>query len=183
MNPNLRRRQQGVVLLIALIALVVMGMSALAMYRSVDSTSSVAGNIGYRQQGVAVTDVGVEAALTWLQGANAATLEAHQAANGYYATHTQMLVNGDIFTLNWENSAFALPDENGYQMWYVIHRLCNEIGAPSPGNCPDSENTINQASIKPGIPLGTGGIAPVYRITVRALGPRRAESLVQVMTY
>jgi type IV pilus assembly protein PilX len=183
MTRRLEHNQRGAVLLITLIALVAMAMGALAMYRNAVASNSVIGNIGYRQQGVAATDMAVEAAIAWLAGTNALGLDNHQADRGYYATHSHMLTNGDIFSLNWEQNALALTEQNGYRLWYVIHRLCNEVGAPSPGNCVERENTVNQASVKLGIALGTGGIAPVYRITVRALGPRRSESMVQVITY
>ncbi|WP_306603203.1 hypothetical protein [Azonexus sp.] len=177
-----KKRQQGAVLLLALIALVAMVIGALSMFRSLDSATGVAGNIGFRQQGVAVTDVGVEVAMNWLAGA--ADLENNHAGNGYYATHSFGLTDGDILTLNWDANALKLADQNGFQMWLVIHRLCNEIGPPTPGRCPESGNTINQESVKigPGS-LATGGISALYRITVRALGPRRSESIVQVITY
>jgi type IV pilus assembly protein PilX len=176
-----KNRQQGAVLLLALIALVAMVVGALAMFRSIDSATGVAGNIGFRQQGVAVTDVGVEAAMNWLSGGT--DLENNHAGNGYYATHSFGLTNGDILSLNWEANALKLPDQNGFEIWLVIHRLCNEIGPPTPGRCPESGNTINQGSGKPGEALATGGISALYRITVRSLGPRRSESIVQVITY
>ncbi len=175
------RQQGGAVLFIALIALVVMMLGALAMYRSVDSATGVAGNIGFRQQGVAVTDVGVEFGVTWLS--TAADLTNHNAAAGYYATQSFGLTNDDILTMDWENGALKLADQNGYEMWMVIHRLCTTTGEPTLGSCPDSGSTITQGSVKPGQQLATGGLAPLYRITVRTLGPRRSESIVQVLTY
>ncbi|MDD2883786.1 MAG: hypothetical protein PHT48_01935 [Dechloromonas sp.] len=175
------KKQCGAVLFVALIALVVMMLGVLAMYRSVDSATGVAGNIGFRQQGVAVADVGVEFGINWLS--TAGNLEGHRAAEGYYATRSFGLVNDDILTLDWANAALKLADQNGYELWMVIHRLCNEIGPPTLGSCPDSGSTINQGSVKPGEQLATGGLAPLYRITIRSLGPRRAESIVQVISY
>jgi len=50
------KHQQGAVLFIALIALVAMALGVLAIQRSLDSATAIAGNIGFRQQGVAKTD-------------------------------------------------------------------------------------------------------------------------------
>lgn len=180
-NCSCSSKEEGAVLFVALIALVVMMLGVMAMYRSIDSSTGVAGNIGFRQQGVAVTDTGVEFAINWLS--TAGNLEAHSAADGYYATQSFGLTNDDILTIDWDVAARKLADQNGYQIWMVIHRLCNQLGPPTLGGCPDSGNTINQASIKPEEKLATGGLAPLYRITIRTLGPRRSESIVQVISY
>ena len=43
------RAQRGVVLFIALIAMVVMSLAGVALIRSVDTTGSVAGNLAFRE--------------------------------------------------------------------------------------------------------------------------------------
>src|SRR5437879_13137562 len=63
-----RRRQRGVTLFIALIVLVAMTMAAVAMMRSVDTATVVAGDIGFRQSAVNAADQGVQAAYAWLGG-------------------------------------------------------------------------------------------------------------------
>src|SRR2546423_4728532 len=65
----MRRRQRGVTLFIALIVVVAMTMAAVAMMRSVDTATVVAGNIGFRQSAVNAADQGVQAAYAWI-GAN-----------------------------------------------------------------------------------------------------------------
>ena len=47
--PKIARRQRGVVLFIALIAMVVLSLAGVALIRSVDTTGSVAGNIAFRE--------------------------------------------------------------------------------------------------------------------------------------
>ena len=178
-----KAQQQGAVLFLALIALVVMTMGALSMFRSVDSATGIAGNIGFRQQGLATTDIAIETAMTWL--ASGASLTADSAANGYYATQSAGLTNDDILTLDWSARAFHVGLQNGYDLWYVIHRLCSQTGAPTQGSCPDSGNTLTQESVSDqtqGL-SGSGGITPLYRITARAVGPRQSESMAQTITY
>lgn len=175
------RRQRGAVLFIALVALIAMTLGALTLYRSVESATGVAGNIGFRQQGVAVTDIAIEAALNSI--VTLADPTTHNPASGYYATQSFGLTNDDIRQFDWTANARDLGEVNGYRLWAVIHRMCNNTGTPTPGNCPDSGNTINQGSDKGGPKLSSGGIAPLYRITARAVGPRQSESIVQVITY
>ena len=77
--------QQGVVLFFALIALVVMSLAAVALIRSVDTNSLIAGNLSFKQSSMLSADTGVETAITWVTN-NAGLLEANSEANGYYAT-------------------------------------------------------------------------------------------------
>lgn len=181
-NVNAKRHQQGAVLFIALIALVVMALGVLAIQRSLDSVTGIAGNIGFRQQGVAESDAVVEAAVTWLKTAGG--LDDNLSGNGYYATRDFGLVNGDMLKFDWAN-ARKLDDADGFQRWYVIHRMCIERGVPTIATCADSGNTLTQSSSTgetKGL-QGAGGVTPLYRITARTLGPRNSESIVQVMTY
>lgn len=179
---NAKQAQRGAVLFIALIALVVMALGVLAIQRSLDSATGIAGNIGFRQQGVSETDAVVEAAVAWLDTAGG--LDNNQSGNGYYATRNFGLVNDDMLKFDWAN-ARKLEDADGFQRWYVIHRMCTETGIPTVAICADSGNTLTQRSATgetKGL-QGAGGVTPMYRITARALGPRNSESIVQVMTY
>lgn len=73
------RRHRGSTLVFALIALAAMSLAALALVRAVDGGGSVLGNVGHEQTARAGADVGIEAAVAWLQ-ANAALLDADQPA-------------------------------------------------------------------------------------------------------
>jgi type IV pilus assembly protein PilX len=70
-------KQRGVVLFFTLIALVVMSLAAVALIRSVDTSTMIAGNLAFRQSGGSSTDTGIEAAIAWLS----ATQATMQAAN------------------------------------------------------------------------------------------------------
>ena len=54
------RREQGVVLFIALIVLVAMSLAGIALMRSVDTGILIAGNLGFRQNATHVGDLGIE---------------------------------------------------------------------------------------------------------------------------
>lgn len=184
--------QRGVVLFIALIALVALSLGALALYRSADNATAISGNISYRQQGVAATGQAVDEAKNWLvaHGSPVDNLYNDMPGDGYFATMMMFTTDGDMLSFDWTKakavSTGATPD--GYQMSYAIHRLCPNPGAPSA--CVNA-NTTNAAVKSSGDLLegerafdsSASSSSPYYRITVRALGPRNTESIVQVLVY
>lgn len=62
------RQQQGFVLVIALVILVVMTLSAVAMITSLRGGLSASGNISFRQAATRAADVAADAGYTWIQG-------------------------------------------------------------------------------------------------------------------
>ncbi len=57
-----RARQRGIVVFVALIAMVVLSLAAVALIRAVDTNSSVAGNLAFRQAANALINTAVEQA-------------------------------------------------------------------------------------------------------------------------
>lgn len=90
-NTNYHR-QQGVVLLIALIVLVAMTMAGIAMVRSVSIGNQVAGNLAFQQANLTETDAGIEAALG-LIAANAIPDYEADYSNYYFATRQKQAAN------------------------------------------------------------------------------------------
>jgi Tfp pilus assembly protein PilX len=62
------KQQRGLVLFLALIALVIMSMAAVALIRSVDTNTLIAGNVAFKQAATTSADAGVEAAIIMLVG-------------------------------------------------------------------------------------------------------------------
>ena len=60
------RSQRGVVLFIALIAMVVMSLAGVALIRAVDTSGSAAGNIAFREASVTAVNYAIEQAVDWL---------------------------------------------------------------------------------------------------------------------
>ncbi|MFC7513904.1 hypothetical protein ACFQUU_02690 [Herbaspirillum sp. GCM10030257] len=197
-------KQSGVVLIVALIVLVVMTLASIAMVRSVDTSTIIAGNLAFRQSATASGDAGVEAALTWLT-TNAASLEQDNAANGYYATSQNCLDitgNGNvpppskcpppIAVLDW-NDAHAvktLPkDAADNTMSYVIHRMCDSAGQLDGSTCATEQTAqtgSSQGAARQMTTYQPGAWESVanrgyYRITVRVSGPRNTHSYVQTI--
>lgn len=170
--PN---RQRGMVLFIALIAMVIMTLGAIAIYRAVDSGTAVSGNIAFRQQGLAMTNRGIETAIEWLANP-ARNFNTDDPASGYYASQDMQLTNGDPASLDWTKYGRVTLTESGHEVKYVIHRL--HVSTP----CGDS--TAGQTSATgENQGFSSGGEVRCYRVMVRSLGPRQAESIVQALVY
>ena len=190
-----RRGQQGVVMFVALIVLIVMTLAGLAMLRQMSSGVSIAGNIAFKQGATAVADAGVEAGRAWM-GANAPTLGVTQATSGYYATWALTVDPTSTFWAdNVWNIAPMLPPaatgNNGNTVWYVIERLCSDTGPTwGPGMLPTQQCADSVGKAVSGQSLGGPSYqgytpppppAPFYRVTTRVQGPRNTVSYTQVV--
>ena len=116
MRPGPRRRQEGIVLMIALIMLVAMSLAGVALMRSVETAVIVAGNFAFKEAGVQVADRGVQEAARWL-GVNSAgnTLYNDNPPAGYFSSLPPL--DPDYFDLdNWGSSVLmnsGTPDASG----------------------------------------------------------------------
>lgn len=181
-------RQGGAVLLIALVVLVAMTLSALALIRSVNMTNLISGNLAFRESALLSSERSTEIALAWLTTNSATgntTLHTDNAANGYRAARADPAtgVNWDTF---WNDSltgqfVTGAIDVAGNTVSYVIHRLCDTTGAPQLANCtkPPSNNTGGSFSI--GGPAITPNSQVYYRITSRVAGPRNTVVYTQTI--
>src|SRR5437667_10685624 len=194
---QLRARQGGTILIIALIVLVAMTLAGIATMRSVDTATITAGNIGLRQASVNAADQGIQAGVAWLTANLGPTLvnDNHQpgtASKGYFSSVPAN--DPDWYDpLNW-NEAGQLnngnPDAGGNVVFFLIHRLCPvpncDTSATCGGNPPNlSASTILTSSLAgegsdQTRPTGSPSSAPSihYRITAKAVGPRNSISIV-----
>lgn len=193
------KQQHGIILFIALIALVVMSLAAVALIRSVDTNTLIAGNISTKQSAIVSADSGLETALTWLGSVAPATLEVDSAANaalGYYATQAT-----DPTTLSW-NATDSRPasdasgnidssgmDKSGNTIRYVIQRMCRNSGATDPGNCLFGAPVVGGSSQVVKDATGACGNCTstsqsiMYRVTARVTSTKNTVSYIQAFVY
>ena len=174
-SPMGNSREHGVVLFIALIVMVAMSLAAIALMRSVDTTSAVIGNLSFRQASILPANYGIEDAAAGLfsdvNPANVARIpdvRLDTPAENYYATHSQAAGWDDPYGVPQPLQAQPPPtwpraktDTAQNTITYVIERMCNPNAPPkqSPGT------TIND-------PMAAIIAAqPFYRVTVRVDGP------------
>jgi type IV pilus assembly protein PilX len=186
--PASLKSQHGVVLLISLIVLVAMTLSALALIRSVNTTNLIAGNLSFRESAVQAGERSTETVLAnWLTpNATGTALHNHSAANGYRALRADPAA-GTSWDAFW-NTALAAQsttgamDAAGMTVAYVVHRMCDGVGAPHLVNCSKSPTATNVGGSQ-----SAGGISPItssqvyYRITTRITGPRNTVAYIQTV--
>ena len=192
-TPNVAKRQRGTVLFIALIVLVAMTLAGIAIMRSVDTATLIAGNLAFKQATIQSSDNGVEQAYQWLL-ANRVTLANTNLAAGYYSSRPGTEPNWND-PLTWASAFTVGTDAAGNTTSYLIHRLCNCPDTLYNGTCatgPAQQCALTSASnVAP--PPGQGDSFSVgapgyledpkvyYRVTVRTQGPRNTTSFVQSM--
>ena len=184
------KRQSGMSLFIALIALVAMTLAAIGLMRSVDTTNLIAGNIAFKQSATIQGDTGVETAIQWLSG-NVGALTVNNptnAGNGYFATKNDPTDNNwpayfDTLRTAGTVATLGVDADTGNTVSYVIHRMCAATGDPALAatGCVTATTTAPDCSCHgPNCqPMPCTGLQVYYRITARIDGPRNTTSYIQ----
>jgi len=198
-------KERGVVLFIALIVLVAMTMAGIALIRSTDTASVIAGNIAFRQAALQESDTGVDAAFRAVGdplGSGYVANKAVTSAPRYYAVMQTLSANGAPTLLDSMSPADALSNAdvygtaggfgpNGNRVRYVIERMCNPVSGGTAAPASEAEIKANCITYIPAsvsnssrnagrIRLNSVTSPSVYyRVTVRVDGPRGTVSMAQ----
>jgi len=187
------RSQRGTMLIIALIVLVAMTLAGIATMRSVDTATLMAGNIAFRQSALNAADQGIQAGFAQLLGKSSSTLSKDGAFLGYLSSAPAN--EPDWMDENaWAGAAKlngGAADAAGNVVSFVIHRLCILANVdPSAGGQRCGSTVSTSALSREGednFRLSGGEFSSQvqvqYRITARAVGPRRSIAIVQMLSY
>lgn len=204
-------KQRGLVLFFTLIALLAMSLAVVALIRSVDTSTMIAGNLAFRQASMTSGDAGIEAAISWLSATQSAndtinvlTDPAHPFNNtggagtylnaGYYSNADPAISLTDGTGIHWDNTDSVLvgTDGSGNTIRYVIQRMCRHANQPvQTANCLFSSATEDKngqniplpQEVCQGVGCPVAGQTPQIRITSRTTGPRNTVSYVQAFVY
>jgi type IV pilus assembly protein PilX len=191
-KPAGPRRERGLVLFIALIVLVAMSLAGVALMRSVDTGTVVAGNMAFKQAAIMVADRGTQEATQWLTANSAgATLQSTDEARGYFSSRP--VVEPDFFdAASWTQSVAlngGAPDASGNVIRYQIHRMCTLPDTAYNGSIGATANecalyfatsaAASGGSMAVGAPQFIGTPQLYYRVTTRVEGPRNTVSVIQ----
>lgn len=192
------KQQKGMVLFVALIALVAMSLAAAALVRSVDSGVLVAGNLAFKQSAIMSAETGIARAYTYINSkASDVPLQTAEITEGYYSVFDDTIILTDAAT--WaDNRTFTvekdIDDLSGNETRYILQRMCRAATKVNVDNClvgtgkkaPSSQGTYSE-----GGGAGGGGYdralglsdAVAYRLTVRVAGPKNTFSYLQAFIY
>ena len=188
-------RERGIVVFVALIAMVLLSLAAVALMRSVHTNTMVVGNLAFRQAATSLSSAAVEKAVYDLFPPTRTIADPtnHDLARNYYAfRQAGEDANGVPAVLQGANPPPAYPGgaqvvtdaATGNTVRYVIERMCiaASLGKPAaPNECemiPPKQPYAKEAQQKKGIPLPK---IPYYRMTVRVDGPGNSVSFAQAM--
>jgi len=200
LQAELPTRQHGVVLFIALIVMVALSLVAIALIRSVDTTTTVIGNLAFRQASILPANMAVEeAAAALFQDADVAHViripnrDVDLPAENYFASWQKsddargvpaQLQKRSAFPVGGKMLVDASMSGPQTEVRYVIERMCKNDAAP-----PIAATNENCNLLPPQGPFGTTvgdssltlPSVPYYRVTIRVDGPQNTASFVQAM--
>lgn len=182
-------------LFVALIVLVVMALTGLAMIRQSSSGLSIAGNLSMRRSALSDADLGTETAVNWWQPivmGPSNGLDSDLPAFGYFSdwgTTDVHRVAGDPSTYDWSQGVLAPDDGSGNAVRYIIERMCklsNTSSFAAGQQCIQTSVTNGQTKSGdcadyPNDPLCKPQLTVYYRISTQVKGPRNSISYIQVM--
>ncbi len=176
----IRRHQQGVALFVALVAIVLLSLAGIAMMRSVETTTSVASNIAFRQGSIGPVNQAIEAAIDALFTSNTIVVQdVDDAAHGYYAllqpaeqiNGVPYVLAGNYVSMKARYAAAGLPavvpdPATQTEVRSVIERICTSASPPpwpfTLGSCDTLPHRLIPASTENSFqPI------PIFRVTVR----------------
>jgi type IV pilus assembly protein PilX len=193
------RSQRGVVLLFGLIALALMMIGAAAMLRSMNTSLFNAGNLGFkRDMANQVERAMSEVAGDLLSGSLATETirQANVSARNYRATLLpsnaqgipNALLSDSVFGTVGTSARDIVVSGQAVTLRYVIDRMCANTGAADASHCTMSNDPISTGGgsrsaggAAAATIAGAGATAQrvVYRLSVRATGPRNTQAFFQ----
>jgi Tfp pilus assembly protein PilX len=183
-NPNVLIKQKGLVLFVALIALVSMSLAAAALIRSVDTSTLIAGNLAFKQSAAMSADTSITLASNYIDArGGTSVLENSIPADGYYATANTLDYSAAATWTNANSEPAGGTDSSGNTVRYVLERICAGAGASNALNCLLGESEGAKENIPGSEPAPNTGTTPVYRITSRVTGPKNTLTYIQAYIY
>jgi type IV pilus assembly protein PilX len=205
------KSQAGIVLFIALIALVALSLAGIALVRSVGTGNQIAGNLAFRQATLQASDHGIEAAFIALNTLPLRTNRTTSVTGQYTATRLDINTNLTAREPDWANdipwariscrnnsNAVVSPcSSQEYQVKYFIERLCGcdqnvtlsgqiPVCAHAATIDPKTYCQVQTGSEKTGSKGAFGTsfesvTAIYYRVTVQVTGPRNTTTYAQTI--
>jgi type IV pilus assembly protein PilX len=203
-RPGVHSAQHGVVLLFALISLVIMLIAGVALVRSFDTSLFQAGNIGFKRDLLNQGERAVPIVLTAMRTGALSTPAAranHAPAQNYSASILESnpsgiplaLLDNAVFAARATAADIAVADQ-GVTVRYIIDRLCATTGldtALTADTCTTVDNglpaggsasELQNAAYASGAASAPAAAVPqqvVYRLSIRADGPRNTQAFFQ----
>jgi type IV pilus assembly protein PilX len=177
--------QRGVILFVALLAVLALAMGAVALARTIATDVAIGGNLALREHATLAATDAVERALAALFESGAiADTRVDAIGSNYFASRQagedargvpRALQSLDLYP----PAAPTIDFGEGVVLRHVVERLCLMAGAVTADNCALSPPSVEAAMGTP--PPTEPPRTPYYRVTVRADAPGGAGVFVQAL--
>lgn len=201
--------QRGAVLIMSLIMLVVMLISAVALVRSFDIALGTAGNLAFKRDLAQQSEEAAQTILTQFRPGGALVTSSARANNALNLNYSATVLPSNLQGIPTALLAAGLPSTvgtaadidsgQGVSLRYVVDRLCSNVGEDAtlgPDLCTLADSNLlpggssadwQRAEQKSGVAAGGAGAGlggavaqpVVYRLSIRASGPRGTQSFFQ----
>jgi hypothetical protein len=187
---KLCRTKSGVIVLFTLVALVVVLIAGLSLIRAMDVSLLQAGNLAFRRDLANQAERGIAQAVARFSGTGALSAESVRNANvvtvnysaSRLATNAQgiptLLLNDAAFTAAGMTGTDLTDTGSGVTVRIVVDRQCAAAGDIA-GNACALATTLGDRAADDRYRNVRGEAQPVYRISVRATGPRNTQAFFQ----
>lgn len=171
----MKRSEAGATLILVLVTLAIMLIASVAMIKTTETSTAVAGNIAVKEAAVQAADLALGEAEAYIRAL--ATPDA-SALPRYSAISLQSDAAGLPAGIDW--TAVQATRQGNFTLQYVIDRQCD---APLPVSDRVAQCAVGKAEAQGSAKIGSpsySALPPVYyRVTVRVTGPKNAETFVQ----
>lgn len=189
MTPPRPAAERGMILLFTLIALAVLLVGGIALVRAMDTSLLQAGNLAFRRDLVNQAERAANAAVTRLSSGTLSTDSARESnllTSNYSASRLAsdghgiptLLLSDSAWTSAGMSAGDLTDSTTGVTLRWVIDRQCAAAGEISATNCVSTTAT-SDAAADDRYRKVNGEARPVYRISVRATGPRNTQAFFQ----
>ena len=180
----MRRRRRGVILLVAMVAVVALAFAGMALVRAVATSAAIGSNVNARQQAIFAASVALERDVVALFEGGGIDTTNDDPPHNYFASRQAGEDRRGVPAMllspaDYPAGAGVADAGDGFTVRHVIERLCLLPGAASIENCTLSPPSVEAASGAP--PAGEPVRQPAYRVTMRVEGPAGAATFVQAM--
>ena len=180
----MKRRHEGIVLLIAIVAVAALAFAGMALMRAVATGVAIGDNVNARRQASYAATAALEHDVVALFEAGSIDPSADDPPHNYFASRqagedSRGVPAPLLSAARYPAGASIIDAGDRFAVRHVIERLCTSPGAPTRDNCTLSPPGIEAASGSP--PPDEPPREPAYRITLRVEGPGGAATYVQAM--
>jgi hypothetical protein len=180
----MKRHARGVILLVAMVAVVALAFAGMALVRAVATSAAIGSNVNARQQAIFAASVALERDVVALFEGGGIDTTNDDPPHNYFASRQAGEDRRGVPAMlqspaDYPAGAGIADAGDGFTVRHVIERLCLLPGAASIENCTLSPSSVEAASGAP--PAGEPVRQPAYRVTMRVEGPAGAATFVQAM--